>query len=147
MAEDRSLVQRRWPGRRNRAAADRRSLICPSHPLFGGPRQSPYLSTTESKEVARRFARNRGQVRQTTVERAKERQIRHISRSELLQLLRGKGKGHGAWNNAYEVMQARKYVEQWLEHLLSFEMLSSLTKEDLRRLVDQVFEGTRDPVA
>lgn len=114
--------------------------------LEGVGRSTPYLSTTESQVIARRFAGSSGQMRQTTVRRAEERQVQHISQSELLQLLRGKGKGRAAWSNAYEVMQARKYVEQWLEHLLSFETFSSLTAEELRRLIDDVFEGSRDPV-
>jgi hypothetical protein len=114
--------------------------------LDGAGRATPYLSTTESREVADYFARKGGQTRQTTVKRVQERELLHISQSELLQQLRGKGKGRGTWNNAYEVMQARKYVEQWLEHLLSFETRISLNDEELRRLVNDVFEGSKGSV-
>ncbi len=34
--------------------------------------------------------------------------------------MKGNGKGKAKWENAFEVMQARRYVEQWNEHLLDF---------------------------
>jgi hypothetical protein len=34
--------------------------------------------------------------------------------------MKGNGKGKAKWPNAFEVMQARRYVEQWGEHLLDF---------------------------
>ena len=42
------------------------------------------------------------------------------SRTELLSLMKGNGKGKAKWPSAFEVMQARRYVEQWEEHLLDF---------------------------
>lgn len=46
--------------------------------------------------------------------------VRHISRTALLGLLRGRGHGRARWGSALEVMQARRYVEENLEHLLDF---------------------------
>lgn len=61
-----------------------------------------------------------GQVYQTTVGQAQTAGVRHISRIELLGLLQGTGHGDASWPSAYEVMTARRYVEQWSEHLLSY---------------------------
>ena len=44
----------------------------------------------------------------------------HIPRSELVQLLRGYGKGNAKWDDAFEVAQARAYVEHWSEHLFDW---------------------------
>lgn len=87
--------------------------------LEGPGRETPYLSTTESRDTARRFAGS-GAVWQTSVATAKANAVDHISNSELLSSLQGKGKGKAKWSDAYEVMQARRYVEQWSEHLLDF---------------------------
>lgn len=86
---------------------------------FEGPgRKTPYLSTSEEYELARNFSH--GAVWQTLVKIAMAESIRHISRMELLSLMKGNGKGRAKWPNAFEVMQARRYVEQWGEHLLDF---------------------------
>lgn len=87
--------------------------------LEGPGRETPYLSTAEQREVAERFAQAGG-VWETSVTRAKAEGVRHISRLELLGLLKGNGKGVATWPNAFEVMQARRYVEQHAEHLLDF---------------------------
>jgi hypothetical protein len=34
--------------------------------------------------------------------------------------LKGNGKGKAKWSDPFEVMQARRYAEQWSEHLLDF---------------------------
>jgi hypothetical protein len=34
--------------------------------------------------------------------------------------LKGNGKGKAKWGDPFEVMQARRYAEQWSEHLLDF---------------------------
>jgi hypothetical protein len=86
---------------------------------FEGPgRESPYLSTSEEYELADNFAN--GAVWETFVSAAKKESVQHISRAELLSLMKGNGKGKAKWPSAYEVMQARRYVEQWGEHLLDF---------------------------
>ncbi|NOY92643.1 MAG: hypothetical protein GXP55_15755 [Deltaproteobacteria bacterium] len=54
---------------------------------------------------------------------AKKQGVVHWSRKELLGLLKGPGKGKASWPSVYEVMQARKRVEQHSEHLLDFEQL------------------------
>ena len=46
--------------------------------------------------------------------------------------MKGNGKGKAKWPNAFEVMQARRYVEQWGEHLLDFHGIqepSAVTKK------------------
>ena len=86
---------------------------------FEGPgRETPYLSTSEEFELAENFSN--GTVWQTLVKIAKAESVGHISRTELLSLMKGYGKGNAKWPNAFEVMQARRYVEQWGEHLLDF---------------------------
>lgn len=86
---------------------------------FEGPgRETPYLSTSEEFELANNFAN--GAVWQTLVKIAKAEFVGHISKTELLSLMKGNGKGKAKWPNAFEVMQARRYVEQWGEHLLDF---------------------------
>lgn len=86
--------------------------------LEGPGRETPYLSTTEDHDVAEHFSN--GAVWQTMVKIAKAEGISHISRAELLLLMKGNGKGKAKWPRPFEVMQARRYVEQWGEHLLDF---------------------------
>ncbi len=97
-----------------------RSIV--RHILFldGAGRDTPYHSTSESRENAKYFAGELGGIYRTFVSRAADNAVRHISRIELLRLLRGTGQGDAAWPSALEVMQARRYVEQWSEHLLDF---------------------------
>lgn len=87
--------------------------------LEGPGRETPYLSTSEQRQVAERFAQAGG-VWETSVACAKAEGVGHISRLDLLTMLRGKGKGKATWSSAFEVMQARRYVEQHCEHLLDF---------------------------
>lgn len=87
---------------------------------FEGPgRETPYLSTTERRGVAEYFSQA-GSVWKTSVADAKANSVGHISNSELLGLMKGNGKGKAQWNDAHEVMQARRYVEEHSEHLLDF---------------------------
>jgi len=88
--------------------------------LEGAGRSTPYQSTTESEEVALHFAGRQGRVYRTTAKAAEARSVGHIGRVELGKLLRGKGHGRARWPSAFEVMQARRYVEMWAEHLLDF---------------------------
>ena len=86
---------------------------------FEGPgRETPYLSTSEDYELAENFSN--GAVWETLVKVVKDASVGHISRTELLSLMKGNGKGKAKWQNPFEVMQARRYVEQWGEHLLDF---------------------------
>ncbi len=103
--------------------------------LEGPGRETPYLSCTEVEDVAEIFAGKEGAVWVTTVKKARALGIGHISKTELLTLLKGKGKGRAAWHSSFEVMQARRYVEQWSEHLLDFSELS-----DPESLVEEVFQ-------
>jgi hypothetical protein len=93
--------------------------------LGGYGRETPYHSTSELRETAAHFAGKDGAVYSTTVERALSLAVRHIPRLELLGLLRGKGRGAAKGRTAYEVLLARKYVEQWSEHLLDYRGMES----------------------
>lgn len=87
---------------------------------FEGPgRETPYLSTTDRREVAEYFSQ-KGAVWKTTVPIANASGVGHISNLELLDLMKGNGKGKAKWADASEVMTARKYVEEHSEHLLDF---------------------------
>lgn len=111
---------------------DRSERVCTPNPaadrsvvrhilyLEGPGRETPYLSNTESTEIAQRFAGNGGCVWQAFAPQAESLGVRHIAKSELLALLKGVGKGHAKWDSPFEVMQARRYVEQWAEHLFDF---------------------------
>lgn len=101
---------------------------------FEGPgRETPYLSTSEEFELAENFSN--GAVWQTLVKIAKAESVVHISRTELLSLMKGNGKGKAKWPSAFEVMQARRYVEQWGEHLLDFRGIEKPTP-----VVKKIFE-------
>jgi len=100
---------------------------------FEGPgRETPYLSTSEEYELAENFAN--GTVWQTYVKLAKKESVGHIGRTELLSLMKGNGKGKAQWPNPFEVMQARRYVEQWGEHLLDFREV-----EDPAKITKKIF--------
>jgi hypothetical protein len=71
-------------------------------------------------EAAEFFAGSDGSVWCTSVTKARSHRVTHISNKELMGLLKGKGKGRGEWRSAIEVAQARRYVEEWAEHLLDF---------------------------
>ncbi|GAB5545863.1 MAG: hypothetical protein SangKO_056230 [Sandaracinaceae bacterium] len=109
------------------------------HVLYlGGPgRSTPYHSTSEEREVAAMFAK-RGRVWRTAVSRAKAQQVEHISRLDLLGLLKGKGHGAAKWKSAFEVLQARRYVERWSEHLLSYRKLDDEARAS--EAARQIFE-------
>lgn len=91
--------------------------------LEGPGRETPYLSVTEDLDTAARFAQPGG-LWQTSVTQARHVGVAHLSNKELLQLLKGPGKGLANWPDPFEVMQARRYVEQWSEHLMDFRQVS-----------------------
>lgn len=82
---------------------DAKSSVCIPNPeaddsivrhimYFEGPgRETPYLSTSEEYELAQTFSN--GAVWQTFVKVAQKECVRHISRTELLSLMSGNGKG------------------------------------------------------
>lgn len=87
--------------------------------LEGPGRETPYLSTTEHREVASKFAQANG-IWETTVPIAASASVRHISNAELLRLMKGNGQGIAKWPSPSEVSTARCYVEEHGEHLLDF---------------------------
>lgn len=109
--------------------------------LDGAGRESPYLSTSESVEVARRFAGRKGIVWQAMVASAESKKVSHLSRTELAHLLTGKGMGNAAWHSAYEVAQARRYVEEWLEHLFDFGKNKGMKPGEIASLVKEILES------
>jgi hypothetical protein len=109
--------------------------------LEGFGRPTPYVSTSESRDVAGNFAYPGGRVYTTRVPEWTLNRVRHISQAELCQLLRGSGKGDASWPRAFEVAQARRYVEEWAEHLADFRGVEP--EVDLRSLVDQLFVSSR----
>ena len=129
-------------------AAD--AVVCPTpradasvvrHVLYleGAGRETPYLSATESAAVAERFAGKDGRTWQTSTTKARAETVKHLSHKELVELLQGKGKGKAKWRSALEVQQARRYVEQHLEHLLDFSAHNDVTIAELQALVARLF--------
>ncbi|MFY2562455.1 hypothetical protein ACN469_32975 [Corallococcus terminator] len=108
--------------------------------LDGAGRETPYLSTSESQSAASHFAGRDGKIWKTLVKHIKSKNVHHISMSDLLAMLRGSGKGAAKWPSALETMTARKYVEQWSEHLLDFRDHKKTPKEQLEQLVHELFE-------
>ena len=103
----------------------------------GAGRETPYLSTTEDIDTARFFAHSDGKVWRTAVATARPHRVTHIPKKELLGLLKGKGKGKAAGHSAIVVAQARRYVEEWAEHLLDFTAIEN--SEEAARIVSVVF--------
>lgn len=95
--------------------------------LEGHGRETPYLSCTESSNIADLFAGKNGKIYQTLVATWNSSNVGHRSRKELLDLLKGKGHGNAAWSSAFEVMRASQYVEEHLEHLADFTNLEDQT--------------------
>jgi hypothetical protein len=98
--------------------------------LGGRGRETPYSSTSESEEVAEHVAGPRGRVWETTVRGAAAEGAKHLPRKQLLQNLKGFGKGKAKWNDEFEVAQAARYVEEWVEHLLDWRAASPSTISD-----------------
>lgn len=111
--------------------------------LDGMDRPTPYLSTTEDEETAERFAGRDGRVWHTEVGKVEGAELRYISKGELLDVLRGKGKGDAQWSSAFEVAQARAYVEQWAEHLIGFRCMAGKEKEAVAEIVSKIFARVR----
>ena len=99
------------------------------------------MSSTESEEIARHFAGRDGRTWKTWVQTAKAASVGHRSLTELLDILRGKGKGDAIWDSAYEVQQAHAYAEQWLEHLLDFR--GHKGKSEVTLVVRELFRGSK----
>jgi hypothetical protein len=108
--------------------------------LEGAGRKTPYLSTTELHEIAEHFGGRTGRVWKVMFRRLQDEGLTHISRIELLDLLNGRGKGRATWRSALEVALARRYAEQWYEHLIDFSPLAPIEDSQLRKVVDRCFD-------
>lgn len=107
--------------------------------LEGFGRETPYLSASEVRATAEYFAGPEGDI---YVGRPKEWPVlgvKHRSRKELLQLLRGKGRGDAEWPSAFEVLRAHQYVEESQEHLADFTSAEHLSLRELQATVGRVF--------
>jgi hypothetical protein len=116
-----------------------RSIV--RHVLFleGFGRATPYLSASEQRDTANFFAGHGGK---TYIGRPVEWptfDVKHRSRKELVQLLRGTGKGDAEWPSAFEVLRARQYVEEWQGHLADFTSLADLTPDQLQQVANNIF--------
>lgn len=107
--------------------------------LEGYGRETPYLSGTENWEMADRFAGHGGHAYTGRPKEWSKLGVKHRSRKELLQLLRGTGQGDASWPSAFEIMRARQYVEEWQEHLADFRELNNLAEDELRDIVDKTY--------
>lgn len=88
--------------------------------LHGAGGATPFTSTTESRDVATRFAGSAGRVWTTEVPAATANGARHLPRLQLLQDLRGRGRGQLGRARADLVAKARVFVELHREHLLDW---------------------------
>jgi hypothetical protein len=104
--------------------------------LDGFGRETPYRSCSEQRETALQFGGK--WVWKTFVKTAEDQAVAHISRIELLSWLKGKGKGRAKWSSAFEVLQAKRYVEEQTEHLLDFSPLKN-SSIDLADVIDKIF--------
>lgn len=109
-----------------------------SHVLYldGIGRDTPFTSTTEDFPSAQIFAGKDGRVWVSTPATAASAGAGHVSKKELLHLLKGYGKGKAKWNNPLQVAQARAYVERWSEHLINWQGFSG----DLELALKKVFK-------
>jgi hypothetical protein len=105
--------------------------------LEGQGRETPYLSSTEHEDTARRFAGRNGTVFHGAPKNWSGSAVKHRSRKELLELLRGKGKGDAEWHSALEVLRASQYVEEHAEHLADF---SGIHPENAQAAANTVFK-------
>lgn len=104
--------------------------------LEGQGRETPYLSSTEHADTAKRFAGRHGSVFQAAPREWGSSSVKHRSKKELLDLLKGKGKGDAEWHSALEVLRASQYVEEHAEHLADF---SDIQPEDAQKVVHTIF--------
>jgi hypothetical protein len=105
--------------------------------LEGQGRETPYLSTSESEDTARRFAGRNGNIFRAIPKEWHKSEVKHRSRKELLDLLKGKGKGDAEWSSAVEVLRAHQYVEEHAEHLADF---SAIHPEAAESSVNTIFK-------
>lgn len=116
-----------------------RSLVRHILYLGGRGRPTPYISTSEAVIVALRFAGPNGRVYKSYPKVWQAAGIKHRPKSELVLLLRGRGKGDAVWPSAFEVAQARAYVEESVEHLADCRDLDDLDSPTLKQTISQLF--------
>lgn len=109
------------------------------HILQADDRRSPYLSATEYVSVAKLFAGKDGDVWHTLVVRIESAELRWMSRSELLGMLRAGNSGPAAWPRRSDVLAAQQYVEEQAEHLIDFRSLSGQPAEVVKAIVMKLF--------
>jgi hypothetical protein len=120
-----------------------RSLVRHLLQLESMGQPSPYLSASESEEVAQRFARDEGWVYQAKVPEWDAHKVRHVPFKELLQLLRGNGKGDARWHSSAEVFEAACNVKRDFEHLADFGSIEPQSSEHSQLTARTLFQRRR----
>lgn len=115
-----------------------RSLVRHLLQLESMGQDSPYLSASESEEVARHFARDDGWVYRAEVPEWGPHQVRHVPSKELLQLLRG-GHGDAHWHSIAEIFEAACNVKRDFEHLADFGRIEPRSTENSAHIARTLF--------
>lgn len=106
-----------------------------AHILYLGSygRETQYTSTSENEEDAEHFAGGGGAVWRALVAEATRAGAIHLSKQQLLGMLKGFGMGRAKWTNRAQVQEAHANVVEWNEHLFDWENVTSG--------IDQVIAG------
>lgn len=107
-----------------------------AHVLARRGHETPFLSTSETREAAAHFAAG-GRVWVTSAARASTADVRHLSRTELLSKL---SQSKGTWRSHSERLRAVAAVKRHAEHLLDFTRHTRVSEPKLRELVDGLFD-------
>lgn len=102
---------------------------------------SPYLSTTEQQDTAEYFATPGGKVYTLSVGDLPPGKLKHRPRLELLQCLKGVGKGDAKWENSFEILSAKRLVELHSEHLIDSRECKGLSQDEIAEAVSQAFKA------
>jgi hypothetical protein len=105
----------------------------------GYGRQTPYLSTSELREIAELW----GVVWETPSSLASSHGATHIRKDELLSIIRVSRRGRAGWPRRLERLQAMRYVEDNHEHLLDYTAFRDRPAAELTDAVKKTFSRSR----
>ena len=103
-------------------------------------RETPYLSTSDARDLAAEFGT---QLWETTASLAIARGATHLRHEELMQIIKTSSTGRASWRSAFERRQAWKFVEQHREHLLDYAGFTTRPPQDLVAAIDGTFARAR----